>query len=98
MPKRVRTDDFGDAVSLGQVLDNQEDHLSGEACATTVEKNGVGEFGLHVDMQPCALDVLEQDFQAAVADGHEPFLAAFAENAQEAVFLIYVADLQSDEF
>ena len=81
VPESVWADGLGDAISLSQILDNQEDHLSREACATTVEKNGVGEFGLHVDMQPCALDVLEQDFQAAVADGHEPFLAAFAENA-----------------
>ena len=98
MPKRVRTNGFGDAISLRQVLDNQEDHLSGQSCATAVEKDGVGEFGLHVDVQPCAFDVLEQDFQAVVADRHKALLAAFANDAQKAVFSVDIADLQSNEF
>ena len=50
MPERVRTDGFGNAISLRQVLDNQEDHLSGQSCTTAVEENGVGEFWLYVDV------------------------------------------------
>ena len=49
-------------------------------------------------MQPCAFDVLVEDLQAAVADGHKAFLAAFAEDAEEAVVAVDVADLQSYEF
>ena len=89
----VRADALGDAVLFGEVFHDEEDHLSGEARAAAVQKHGVGEFGLHVDVQSGALDVLEQDFQAAVADGYKPFLAALAEDAQEAVFAINVADL-----
>ena len=81
VPESVRTDGFGNAVSFRQVLDNQENHLSGQSCATAVEENGVSIFGLHVDVQPCAFDVLEQDFQAVVADRHKALLAAFANDA-----------------
>ena len=98
MPERVWADGFGNIIFLRQVLDNQENHLSGQSCATTVEENGVGEFGLYVDVQPCAFNVLEQDFQAVVADGNKPFLAAFAKNAEKAVVSVYIADLQPDEF
>ena len=79
--ERVRTDGLGDAVFLRQVLDNQEDHLSREARATTVEKNSVGEFGLHVDVQSCPFDVLVENFQAAVSDGNQSFLASLAKDA-----------------
>ena len=59
MSKGMWTDGLGDTVFLRQVLDNQEDHLSSEACASAIEENGIGEFGLHVDVQPCAFDVLK---------------------------------------
>ena len=98
MPERVWTDGFGNAISLRQVLDNQEDHLSGQSCTTAVEKNGVGEFGFWRDMQTCAFDVLEQNFQTAVADGNQALFAAFSNDAEEAIVFIYIADLQSDEF
>ena len=98
MSKSMWADDLGYAVFLSQVLNNQENHLSGEASSSAIEEYRVCEFGFGRDVYPCAFNILEEDFQAAVADGHKPFLAAFAENAQEAVFLIYVADLQSDEF
>ena len=98
VPESVRADGLSDAVSLRQVLDNQEDHLSGQSCATAVEENGVGEFGLHADVQSCAFDVLEHYFQAVVADRHKALLAAFANDAQEAVFSVDIADLQSNEF
>ncbi len=98
MSESVRTDGFGNAVFLRQVLDNQEDHLSCEACASAVEENRVSEFGFWRDMQTCAFDVLEQDFQTAIANGYKSFFAAFAEDAQEAVVSVYIADLQSDEF
>ncbi len=98
MPKRVRADDFGNTIFLRQVLDNQEDHLSGQSRATAVEENGVGEFGFRCDVQSCAFNVVEQDFQAVVAYGHQPFLAALAEDAEETVVAVYIADLQFDEF
>ena len=93
MSESMRTDGFGNAVSLGQVLDNQKNHLACEACATAVKKHNVGEFWFYVDVQPCALNVLEQDFQAAVADGYKPFLATFAEDAQKPFVPVYIADL-----
>ena len=98
MSKSMRADGLGDAVLFRQLFHNEEDHLAREACATAVQKDGVGEFGLGRDVQPCAFNVLVEDFQAAVADRDEPFLAAFADDAQEAVFLVDIADLQSDEF
>ena len=98
VPESVRADGFGDAVFLSQVLDNQENHLSGQSCATTIEEYNIGEFGFWSDVQSCAFDILEQNFQAGVADGDEPFLAALADNAQETVFSVDVADLQSNEF
>ena len=98
MPECMWTDGFSNVISIGQVLDNQEDHLARKASATAVEEYSIGVFGLGCDVQSCAFDVLEQDFQAAVADGNKPFLAALAYNAQEAVFAIDIADLQSDEF
>ena len=98
VPESMRTDGFGDAVSFRQVLDNQENHLARQSRATAVEENGVGEFEFRSNMQPCAFNVLEQDFQAAVADGYEPFLAALANDAEEAIVSVNIADLQSDEF
>ena len=98
MPECVRTDGFCNTIFLRQVLDNQEDHLSRQSRASAVEENRVGEFGLNVDVQPCAFDVLEEYFQTAIANGYKSFLAAFAEDAQEAVVPIYITDLQSDEF
>ena len=50
MPESVWADGLSDAVFLGQVLDNQENHLTCKACATAVEENGVGEFGLRRDV------------------------------------------------
>ena len=50
MPESVGADGLGDAVFLCQVLDNQKDHLSGEASASAVEEHGVGEFGFYVDV------------------------------------------------
>ena len=44
MPESVRTDGFGDTISLGEVFYDEKDHLSGEPCATAVEENGVGEL------------------------------------------------------
>ena len=93
MPKRVWADDFVDAVFFGEFFHDVEDHLTGEACASTVQKDRVSEFGFGCDVQPRSLDVLVEDFQAAVADGNKPFLAALADDAQEAVFLIDIADL-----
>ena len=98
MSEGMRADGFVDAILLGEFFHDEEDHLACESCATAVEENGVGEFGFRRDVQPCTFDVLEEDFQAAVADGHEPFLAAFADDAQEAVVAVDIADLQSDEF
>lgn len=98
MPECVRTDGFCNTIFLRQVLDNQEDHLSRQSRATAVEENGVGEFRFWRDMQTCAFDVQEQDFQAVVADGNKPFLAAFAKNAEKAVVSVYIADMQPDEF
>ena len=98
MPKRVWADDFVDAVFFGEFFHDEEDHLTGEACASTVQKDRVSEFGFGCDVQPRSLDVLEEDFQAAVADGHEPFLAAFADDAEKAIVTVDVADLQPDEF
>ena len=76
MSEGMRADGFVDAILLGEFFHDEEDHLACEACATAVEENGVGEFGFRRDVQSGAFDVLEEDFQAAVADGHEPFLAA----------------------
>ena len=59
MPKRVRADGLGEAVSFSQVLDNQEDHLACKACATAVEENRIGEFGLYVDVKSGSFNVLE---------------------------------------
>ena len=98
MPESMWTDGFSDAISFGQVLDNQENHLSGEASATTVQEYSIGKFGFGCIVQSCAFDVLVEDFQAAVTNGHKPFLAALANDAQEAVFAIDIADLQSNEF
>ena len=81
----VGTDVLMYAVYFSQVFDNQENHLSCQAGATAVEEYGVGVFGFHVDVQSCALNVLEEDFKATVADGYEPFLAAFAEDAQKSI-------------
>ena len=93
VPKSMRADGLGDAVLFSEFFHDKEDHLSGEASASSVQKHGVGEFGLGVDVQPRTFDVLVEDFQAAVADGDEPFFAALADDAQEAVFLIDIADL-----
>ena len=93
----VRTDGLGDAVALGQVFHDEEDHLAGEACAATVEEHHVGILGLHVDVPSRTFYILVHDFQAALADGHQSFLAALAEDAEEAVVFVDVADLQSDE-
>ena len=98
MPEGVWADGLSDAVFLSQVFDNQENHLACKACATAVEENGVGEFGLGGDVQSCAFNILEEDFQAAVANGYEPFLAAFADDAKKAIITVNVADLQSYEF
>ena len=98
MPESMRADGFVDAILLGEFFHDEEDHLACEACATAVEENGVGEFGFRRDVQSGAFDVLEEDFQAAVADGHEPLLAALADDAEEAVVAVDVADLQPDEF
>ena len=98
VPERVRTDGLGDAVFLRQVLHNQEDHLACEACASAVEEHRVGEFRLRVDVQPCAIDVVEKDAQTAVADGYEPFLAALADDTEEAIVFVYIADLQVGKF
>ena len=111
MSEGMRADGFVDAILLGEFFHDEEDHLACEACATAVEENGVGEFGFRRDVQSGAFDVLEEDFQAAVADdvleedfqaavadGHEPFLAALADDTQEAVVAVDVADLQPDEF
>ena len=98
MPECVRTDGFCNTIFLRQVLDNQEDHLSRQSRASAVEENRVGEFGFWRDMQTCAFDVLEQDFQAAFADGNKPFFAALADDAEKAVVSVYIADLQPNEF
>jgi len=79
--ERMRTDGLGDAVFLCQIFHDEENHLSREACSTAVEEHRVGEFGFYVDVQTCAFDVLIEDFQAAVADGYKPFLAALADDA-----------------
>lgn len=93
MPERVWADGFGNAIFLRQILDNQEDHLPCEACTTAVEEDCVGELGFYVGVQSGSVDVLEEDFQAAVANRHEAFFAPFAENAQETVFFVYITDL-----
>ena len=46
----MRADGFGEAVALGQVLDDKEDHLTCEARASTVQKDRIGEFGLRCDV------------------------------------------------
>ena len=97
MSEGMRADGFVDAILLGEFFHDEEDHLACEACATAVEENGVGEFGFRRDVQSGAFDVLEEDFQAAVAYGDKAFFAAFAKDTQEAIFLIDVADLQADE-
>ena len=66
----VRTDGLGDAVLFGEVFHDEEDHLAGEACATAVQEYRISEFRFWRDVQPCAFDVLVEDLQAAVADGH----------------------------
>ena len=98
MSKSMWADDLGYAVFLSQVLNNQENHLSGEASSSAIEEYRVGEFGFGRDVYPCAFNILEEDFQAAVADGHKSFFAALADDAQEAIVTVDVADLQSDEF
>lgn len=62
MPEGVWADGFGDTVFLSQVLDNQENHLSGEASSSAVEEYRVGEFGLRRDMQSRTFYILEEDF------------------------------------
>ena len=97
MPKSVWTDGFVDAILLGEFFHDKENHLACEACASAVEEDGVGEFGFGRDVQSRAFYVLIEDFQATVANGDEAFLATFAKDAQKAVFLVDVADLQADE-
>ena len=98
MPEGMRADGFVDAILLGEFFHDEEDHLACESCATAVQEYSVGEFGFRRDVQPCTFDVLEEDFQAAVTDGHEPLFAAFADDAEEAVVAVDVTDLQPDEF
>ena len=98
MPERVWTDGLCDAVFLSQVFHDEENHLSREACSTAVEENRVSEFRFYVDVQPSAFDVLIEDFQARISYGHQSFFAALAEDAQETVVFIYIADLQVGEF
>ena len=50
VPEGVGADGLGDAVALGQVLDDKEDHLTCEARASTVQKDRIGEFGLRCDV------------------------------------------------
>ena len=56
------TDGFGDAVSLCQVFDNQENHLSGETGASIIEENGIGKFWFHVDVQSSPFDILKEEY------------------------------------
>lgn len=93
MPESMWADGLIDAVSLGQIFDNQEDHLTSKACSTAIEEDRVGEFRIWRDVKPCTLDVLVEDFQAAVADGHKSFLTALADDAEEAVVTVDVTDL-----
>ena len=62
VPEGVRTDGLGYAILFGEFFHDEEDHLSGEACATAVEENGVGEFGFGCDMQSRTFYILEEDF------------------------------------
>ena len=97
VPEGVWADALLDAVALGQLLHQEEHRLACQASASAVEEGRVGELGFHGDVFPCAIKVLIQDFQAGVADGNKPFLAAFAEDAKEPVILINIADLQADQ-
>lgn len=98
VPEGVRADDLGDTIFLSQVLDNQENHLSGEASSSAVEEYRVGEFGFGRDVQSGAFNVLKQDFQTAVADGHKSFFAALADDTEKTIVTVDVADLQPCEF
>ena len=62
MPESVWTDGFVDAVLLGEFFHDEENHLAREACASAVEEDGVGVFGLRRDVQPRTFDVLVEDF------------------------------------
>ena len=46
----VWADVFSDAVALGKVFHDEENHLSREACSTAVEEHRVGEFGFGRDV------------------------------------------------
>ena len=58
MPKGVWADGFCDAISLGKVFHDKKNHLSGEACAATVQKHSVSELGLGRDVKSCTFDIL----------------------------------------
>ena len=62
MSESMWADDFGDAIFLSQVLDNQENHLSCQTCASAVEEYRIGEFGFGCDMQSRTFYILEEDF------------------------------------
>ena len=98
VPEGVRADGLGDAVALGEVFHDEEDHLSGEARAAAVEEDCVSEFGLRRNVYSGAFYVLVEDLQTAVPDGYQPLLAALADDTQEAVVSVDIADLQPDEF
>ena len=58
--------------------------MSSKSAAAPVEENGVGEFRFHLDVQSFAFDVVEKDFQAAVAD--RVFIVFFLSYCMEALW------------
>lgn len=90
----VRTDAFLDAVLLGKVFHDEENHLPCQRCAAAVEKDRISEFWLYIDVDAGSIDVLEKYSQTVVANRDKPFLVAFSDDSQETIVFKYVADLQ----
>lgn len=92
----VGRDSLLDAGELALFLDHDEDHHSCEVVATAVEEDIVLFAGLDLHL-PAVVEPEVQFLYGFVADGHEAFLVALAEDADEVLVEIEVGELEVGE-